>query len=181
MEWTFDTEKINHLWRVNSELIVTNESVVFFASEVVNGDGHLLFVSKENGELLNQIPAHGGWLKRFGNRIYWLADYFKIGSVDLIGQSVDTFDFHTALQNIDFRIWHEDFVVENQRVFFTQKLATDFARWGVLNLRSGSLEEENRLPFESGHINYFDVANQHVFIRTFDKKLWIYQDSNTEV
>ena len=150
---------------------------VYLADKRNNKNTATIAIDVETGEIKNKYKGFAGKLFLYKNKLY-TASYYKVQILDIETEQILEIDFTDTLKAKDLQIHWNNFIVEDDYIYFIDGHWATTNRMGILDLKNKKLVWETSIKINDGinnNIREIKISENRLYSHCSDKSLHIFE------
>ncbi|MBV7441492.1 hypothetical protein KRX57_08665 [Weeksellaceae bacterium TAE3-ERU29] len=134
-------------------------------------------IDVETGEIKNKYKGFAGKLFLYKNKLY-TAGYYKVQILDIETEQISEIDFTDTLKPKDLQIHWNNFIVEDDYIYFIDGHWATTNKIGILDLKNKQLVWETSIKINdniNNNIREIKISVNRLYAHCSDKSLHIFE------
>ncbi|MBV7441488.1 hypothetical protein KRX57_08645 [Weeksellaceae bacterium TAE3-ERU29] len=184
-------DKMNKLWQHNFLDLLKGEEIkqhgeiivhkgilyIYLADKRNNKNTATIAIDAETGEIKNKYKGFAGKLFLYKDKLY-TAGYYKVQILDIETEQISEIDFTDILKPKDLQIHWNNFIVEDDYIYFIDGHWATTNKMGILDLKNRKLAWETSIEINDGinnNIREIKISGNRLYAHCSDKSLHIFE------
>ncbi|MBV7441487.1 hypothetical protein KRX57_08640 [Weeksellaceae bacterium TAE3-ERU29] len=150
---------------------------IYLADKRNNKNTATIAIDVETGEIKNKYKGFAGKLFLYKDKLY-TAGYYKVQILDIETEQISEIDFTDILKPKDLQIHWNNFIVENDYIYFIDGHWATTNKMGILDLKNKQLVWETSIEINDGinnNIREIKISGNRLYAHCSDKSLHIFE------
>ncbi|MBV7441489.1 hypothetical protein KRX57_08650 [Weeksellaceae bacterium TAE3-ERU29] len=150
---------------------------IYLTSKKNNKNTATIAIDVETGEIKNKYKGFAGKLFLYEDKLY-TAGYYKVQILDIETEQISEIDFTDILKPKGLQIHWNNFIVENDYIYFIDGHWATTNKMGILDLKNRKLAWETSIEINDGinnNIREIKISENRLYIHCSDKSLHIFE------